>query len=63
MIYKTLDSFSGINRNVSPFQAEEGELAEAQNLVTDKIGVLKKTGDFEIKGTQIAASQDILGVL
>ena len=38
-----------------------GEYAEAQNLVTNKIGILKKTGDYNIKHSQITASQDILG--
>ncbi len=61
MNYKTIYGFSGINRNVSDFLPEETEYAEAQNLTTPKIGVLKKTGDYEIKGTQITSSQDILG--
>lgn len=61
LLYKPIYGFSGINRNVSDFLPEDTEYAEAQNLTTYKIGVLKKTGDYQIKGSQIAASQDILG--
>ena len=62
MKYATIiGGFLGINRNVSPFLAAEGEYSEAQNLVTDKIGVAKKTGDYTIKHSQITSSQDILG--
>jgi len=56
-----LSGFSGINRNVSNFDETAGEYVEAQNFVTDKIGVLKKAGDYQIKGAQITASQDIIG--
>ena len=59
--YTTIVGFSGINRDVSSFLGEKGEYAEAQNLVTNKIGVLKKTGDYEIKGARITASYNILG--
>ena len=61
MRYVTISGFSGINRQVSPFYVAEGELADVENFVTDKIGILKKTGDYQIKGSQIAAGQDILG--
>jgi len=61
MQYEQIFAFSGINRQVSPFLPKDGELAEAQNFTTTKIGILKKTGDYEIKGAQITASQDIIG--
>jgi len=61
MKYHKIFGFSGINRNVADFLPEEGEFSEAVNLTTSKIGVLKKTGDYEIKGAQITASKDILG--
>lgn len=61
MKYTQLSAFSGINRQVSHLYIEAGEYAEAQNFSTPKIGVLKKTGDYQIKNAQITASQDILG--
>lgn len=62
MNYTTiLGGFLGVNRNVNPFLAGEGEYAEAQNLVTNKIGVAQKAGSYTIKHAQITASQDILG--
>lgn len=61
MKFAELLAFSGINRNVSDFLPATGELAEAENLSIPKIGVLKKSFDYEIKGSQITASQDILG--
>ena len=56
-----LSGFSGVNRNTSNFDDTAGEYTEAQNFVTNKIGVLKKAGDYQIKGAQITASQDIIG--
>ena len=56
-----LGGFLGINRNVNPFLKGEGEFVEAQNLVTNKVGILKKSGDYSIDNAQITASQDILG--
>jgi len=56
-----LPGFSGINRGVSNFDETVGEFVEGQNFATNKIGVLKKAGDYQIKGSQIAASQDVLG--
>ena len=61
MKYLKIYGFSGLNRNVADFLPEQGEFLEAENLVTTKIGVLKKTGDYEIKGAQITSSKDILG--
>jgi len=61
MLYKTIHLVGGINRNVSSFLHSEGELAELQNFTINKIGVLKKTGDYELKNAQIVASQDMLG--
>jgi hypothetical protein len=59
--YESIIGFSGINRNVSDFLGTTGELNEMQNFITDKIGVLKKTGDYQIKGSQIVDNMDILG--
>lgn len=61
MLWKTIQLVGGINRNVSPFLHAEGELIELQNFSLNKIGVLKKTGDYELKNAQITASQDMLG--
>jgi hypothetical protein len=59
--FKTIYLSGGINRNVSPFLVQEGELSDIQNFANTKIGVLKKTGDYTIKNARITASQDILG--
>jgi len=61
MQYVNILNFNGVNRQVSPFLSEVGEMADAQNLITDKIGVFKKSFDYTIKGAQTVASQDILG--
>jgi len=61
MEYTTLSAFNGINRNVSPFLTEQGDLSEAQNLTTQKVGILKKSFDYTIKGTQIVNNYPILG--
>jgi hypothetical protein len=59
--YEQIIGFSGINRDVASFLGTKGEYAEVQNLHTPKIGVLKKTGDYEIKGAQITNNYNILG--
>jgi len=59
--YKTIEGFTTINRNTSPFLLATGEFADSQNFYTERIGVLKKTGDYSLKNAQITASQDILG--
>ena len=61
MKYQTIFGLSGINRGVSPLLAAEGELLDTENLVSEKIGVLKKSFDFSIKNAQIHASQNIVG--
>ena len=61
MEYKDIFLVGGINRNISPFLHTEGELLEVNNFTTSKIGVLKKTGDYEIKNAQVTTSQNILG--
>jgi hypothetical protein len=59
--YKTVYTSGGVNRNVSPFLVSEGEMSDIQNFTTTKIGVLKKTGDYELLNSQITAGQDIIG--
>jgi hypothetical protein len=61
MPYKSIYLSGGINRNTSPFLIEDGETTELQNFTTTKIGVLKKTGDYELKNAQITASYNMLG--
>ncbi len=61
MEYYSLIAYQGINRAVSPFMTGVENYAEVENLVTNKIGVLTKSFDYTIKGSQITASQDILG--
>jgi len=61
MEYEPLIGFTGINRNTAPFLTADGEVSNTKNLKTDKIGVLKKTGDYALLGAQIVAGQDILG--
>lgn len=63
MEFTSIEAFTGINRHASPFlQSNKGyELAEAQNFRADKIGILKKSFDYNIDNAQITASQDILG--
>jgi len=59
--YKTIYLAGGVNRNVSPFLIEDGEMADIQNFSTPKIGVLKKAGDYTIKNAQVTAAQNVLG--
>ena len=59
--YEPIFGFSGQNRNTSPFLIKPGELADTENLVSEKVGVLKKTGDYTIKNSQITSGQSILG--
>ena len=61
MLYKTIYLSGGINRNTSPFLIEDGESSDIQNFTTTKIGVLKKTGDYELKNAQIISSKNMLG--
>jgi len=61
MEYSTIYLSGGINRNTSPFLIEDGESSDIQNFTTTKIGVLKKTGDYELKNAQIISSKNILG--
>lgn len=59
MEYTQIGSFSGLNRQVSPFLTKVGEYLEVQNFKVNQVGVLEKTGDYTIKNAQITASQDI----
>jgi hypothetical protein len=59
--YKTIYLSGGINRNVSPFLIQDGELLDIQNFTFPKIGVLKKSGDYTIKNARITSSQAMLG--
>ena len=61
MQYTTIYLSGGINRNVSPFLIQDGELVDIQNFTTSKIGVLKKTGDYTIDNAQITAAYNMLG--
>jgi hypothetical protein len=61
MEYQTIVGFNGINRQVSPFLIELGEMLDTSNLVTEKVGVFEKSFDYTIKGAQITASQNVLG--
>ena len=60
MEYLTIFGFSGINRQVSPFLVADGDVSESQNFVTNKIGVLKKSFDYSIKGIQVTNQNSIL---
>ena len=59
MKYKPILGFSGINRQVSNFLVKDGEFSDSQNFRTQKIGVLKKAGDYEAYCAQITASMPI----
>ena len=63
MKYTSLYNFNGLNRQVSPFLTEVGEVSDSQNLVTEKIGVFKKSFDYTIKGAQTVAGEDIIGAV
>lgn len=63
MEYTTLVGFNGVNRQISPFIAEVGDLSELQNFRTARIGVLKKSFDYSQLGSQLVAGQDILGAV
>lgn len=60
MKYDSLIGFNGINRSVSPFLTEVGGLSETQNFSAEKIGVLKKSFDYTIKGAQ-TVDYNVLG--
>jgi hypothetical protein len=51
--FKSFLLTGGINKNASSFLVEDGEMFDIQNFTTPKIGVLKKTGDYTIKGTKM----------
>ena len=59
--YKTIYLTGGANTNVSPFLSDDGEMSYIQNFTTSKVGVLKKTGDYQIKNARISAAQNVLG--
>jgi len=61
MQWNSIVGFSGINRQVSPFITDTGEVSESQNFVTSEIGVLKKSFDYTIKGAQIVDNSSIYG--
>lgn len=63
MEYKSILAFNGINRNISPFITDVGDLSDVQNFSADKIGVLKKSFDYSKKGGQIVDNADILGAI
>lgn len=63
MEYKTLVGFNGINRQVSPFLVETGDLSELQNFRTDKIAILTKSFDYSQLGSRLVADQDIIGAV
>ena len=61
MEYTPLFAFNGINRYISSFMLEGGELSNLQNYSLDKIGILKKSYDYTKKGSTITGGYDILG--
>lgn len=61
MEYTSLLGFNGINRQVSPFLVDVGDLSELQNFRTDKIGTLSKSFDYTQLGSQTVSGQDIIG--
>lgn len=61
MKYENIFAFNGINRRVSPFLPEIGDLWEAQNVTTPKIGSLSKSFDYSMKGSQITGGYSVLG--
>jgi hypothetical protein len=61
MPYKTIYLVGGINRNVSTFLNQDGELSDIQNFELSKIGVLKKSGGYSLKNAQVTALMNILG--
>lgn len=63
MTIENILAFNGINRQVSPFLMALGDVSESQNLITEKIGVLQKSFDYSIKGTQIVDNYSIIGAL
>ena len=46
---------------MSPFLIQDGDLFEAQNVTTEKIGVLSKSFDYTIKGAQMVDNESIYG--
>jgi len=62
MKYKEIIGFSGINRQVSNFLVKQGEFSDSQNFRTQKIGVLKKAGDYEAYCAKITAHTIYSGV-
>ena len=62
-MFTSIVGFNGINRQVSPFLSEIGEMNDAQNLVTEKIGVFKKSFDYSLKGTRTGNNSSIIGAV
>lgn len=62
MEYNSIVGFNGINRSVSPFLSEPGDLLDVQNYSANKIGVLNKSFDYTIKGAQIVDAAVLGGV-
>lgn len=61
MEYKTIYAFGGIQRHISPFLSQDGDLLDIENLVTEKVGVLRKSFDYSIKGSQLVDGGSIYG--
>lgn len=61
MEYTTIYLAGGINQNTSPLLIGNSELADISGFSNPKIGVLKKSGDYELKNARITASQSMLG--
>lgn len=61
MKYQPIYPLSTINSHTNPFLVENGELLDSKNFISYKVGSLKKSGDYTIKGAQITASQPIIG--
>ena len=61
MDYKTIFAFNGIQRQVSPFLTGDGDLSESQNTVIKKIGTLKKSFDYTVKGSQLTEEYSVNG--
>lgn len=61
MEYKTIYAFNGVQRQVSPFLTQDGDFSDIENLATEKIGVLSKSFDYTVKGSQVVADQPVYG--
>ena len=62
MEYKNIAFIHPLNRQLNPFQKEEGQISECQNVTSKVIGSISKNGDYSQVGGQVTVGMDILAM-